>query len=685
MIKVYSPLACLIGFLFTTSGITASAQTNSWTSSGSGYWEDSDWLLGILPGTNQTILLTNAGWKAVAIGANTVSNFPQTLTVDSITLSAPSNSYNTLLLNYAGLQTPLIASNLTVGSNCAVVVEASALEVPSLLSLSGTFTQDASSTVTTLDLDLGGSSPATYNLNHGLLNGLVEHLGESFPAYFVQQGGTNSSPSDGIDLGTGSEYDFNGGELDCELTVKAGATFKQQGGVFNVYGGGMPIAPISVDGYFLLSGGIIEPGADGETNGMSVPILSQFAHQNSTSGTALQTGGTNIQTSLSLGLQTPAQNWDTGNNVSYDGGIYTLSNGCLVTGTTGIWSNGSFEQSGGVHTVAGTLSVEGSIYLEEGRYNVAINRSTSAGYSLDGGYLTASNLTIGVAAAFTQSGGTNVVAGSLDFFTTYVEYASYPTGQMVTEAIGSGFYMLNGGALHVFNIGVSAPSSFSQNGGQLIVSNFSVGSTTFVQTGGTIQQTGTFTLWNSAGLQPAPGVQQFGALELEVNSATANSFQISLPNSPLSLHFADSSSQDWWPAAVLSVQNWHGSLVGGGRQQIVFGTNANALTGQQLSQIQFSNPASLPHGTYPARILPNGEIVPDAGVPVLGVSACLTNGLQLSLLGHSNQTIEIDVSSNLVDWIPWTNQSTGTGLISITDPDASNYPARFYRAALVSP
>lgn len=50
------------------------AQTNSWTNSASGKWEDANWSLGMLPGTNQTILVTNAGLKVLAIGPNTVQN-----------------------------------------------------------------------------------------------------------------------------------------------------------------------------------------------------------------------------------------------------------------------------------------------------------------------------------------------------------------------------------------------------------------------------------------------------------------------------------------------------------------------------------------------------------------------------------------------------------------------------------
>jgi hypothetical protein len=38
------------------------------------------------------------------------------------------------------------------------------------------------------------------------------------------------------------------------------------------------------------------------------------------------------------------------------------------------------------------------------------------------------------------------------------------------------------------------------------------------------------------------------------------------------------------------------------------------LTAQQLSQVKFSNPAGLPNGTYSARILSDGEVVPNQSI-----------------------------------------------------------------------
>ena len=59
------------------------ADVNTWVKPTSGYWEEStaNWSLGILPNSSQSIYITNAGFKAVAIGANTSQNFPQSMQI----------------------------------------------------------------------------------------------------------------------------------------------------------------------------------------------------------------------------------------------------------------------------------------------------------------------------------------------------------------------------------------------------------------------------------------------------------------------------------------------------------------------------------------------------------------------------------------------------------------------------
>src|SRR4029077_1689362 len=150
-------------------GINLMGQTsNSWTSPASGAWEDMHWSLGQLPAQGQSIYLTNAGWKAVAIGPATVKNFPQTLRPGSITISSPTNSYNVLLLNYAGFQTPLSVQELRINSNAALVAVSSDLQVnSSVFSIGGTFDQGDYSIVSGIRLQLGDIGPGVYNFTNG--------------------------------------------------------------------------------------------------------------------------------------------------------------------------------------------------------------------------------------------------------------------------------------------------------------------------------------------------------------------------------------------------------------------------------------------------------------------------------------------------------------------------------------
>src|SRR5205807_1031159 len=78
------------------------------------------------------------------------------------------------------------------------------------------------------------------------------------------------------------------------------------------------------------------------------------------------------------------------------------------------------------------------------------------------------------------------------------------------------------------------------------------------------------------------------------------------------LSFANSSGETWAGGATLMVSDWNGNPSGGGAEQLKFGNSASGLTSSQLSQIVFNNPAGFPSGTYPAKILPTGEVVPVA-------------------------------------------------------------------------
>src|SRR6185503_8098071 len=95
-------------FLFFTMIALAVADVNSWTKPISGDWQEIGfWSLGELPEATQDIVFTNAGWKALAINAQTSQNFSNSMSVLSMSVNARPDSFNTLLMNFAGFQRPL--------------------------------------------------------------------------------------------------------------------------------------------------------------------------------------------------------------------------------------------------------------------------------------------------------------------------------------------------------------------------------------------------------------------------------------------------------------------------------------------------------------------------------------------------------------------------------------------------
>ena len=569
-----------LGLLFCAgSCLNAGAQINSWTGSASGNWENPDWSLGVLPGPNQTVLFTNAGWKALVIGPNTAQTFPQTLTVDSVTISSPTNSFNTLLLNYSGFQRPLIVNSLTVGSNSAVTMLSSALQLNgptgSGMSIAGTFNQ-SDSVVTGNQIDVGYIGPGVYNFNSGLLGVSHLFLEGNFGGIVYQNGGTNSCGIVHLDGGT---YVFQDGDFNAIIYFNGG-TFLQQGGNLNydaaVFGGS-----------YHLAGGVHYgntkvPWTDGVVLGY---------------GSMLQTGGTNLG-SLSIG--------------TFGYGSYNLQNGVLAISGMGVDLRGSFNQSGGTTTVAGGVST--------GQNWIGRDELSSGSVNLSGGTFSAAAMDIN--GSYHQTGGTNTVAGRVSlaggprgYFTLSGGLLSDQDTSLFAGWVGG--YSQSGG-VHVIANQLSVAGNglwpswqgFLLSGGQLSVSNIVLSSLArFTVTGGTINQSGTFSVAN-ADLFFDSGTWQLGPLQLD-SGGNPNS-AIHLTSGSANVAFGDSHILTWSNQATLSIENWSGSLYGGGSQRILFGNSAAALTAPQLTQIQFHNPADLAAGTYPARLLATGEIVPDA-------------------------------------------------------------------------
>jgi hypothetical protein len=213
-----------------------------------------------------------------------------------------------------------------------------------------------------------------------------------------------------------------------------------------------------------------------------------------------------------------------------------------------------------------------------------------------------------------------------------------------------------------------AYSVYTLSGGQLSVSNLQLTASTFHHTGGAFTPP-SFVEFVAATWDEQASGAQFGPLQLSYEVGATNS-NLLLPSTACTVRFANSSSVAWSAPAKLIIEHWNGSLSGGGMHQIFFGTSASGLTAQQLSLVQFSNPAGLPNGTYSARILSDGEVVPNQAI---GTSVTYsTHGNNLVLTWPTGWTLQS--ATNVAG--PYSNIS---GATSPYTNDMTLDPQRFFR------
>ncbi|MGN6554345.1 MAG: hypothetical protein ACTHLW_11570 [Verrucomicrobiota bacterium] len=633
----------------------AAAQENSWTRSSSGNWEEPFWSLGILPGTNQSISLTNAGWKAVMIGSSTAQNYPGSLSLKSIRIASPVDSHNTLLLNYAGFQTPLSVNALTVESNATMTMLSSSLFLNGPtgvgMSIGGEFNQSDNSVVSGNQIDIGFNGPGVYNLTSGTLAVGNVWVGGYFDGVFNQDGGSNAV---GIVHLDGGQYSLRGGDFSAEVYFNYGR-FRQQGGRLNhtlhLY-----------RGTYLLENGMNYGGA-------VVPVSDGWAGAGG-QAMAVQTGGTNFG------------NLDLGNAGS---GTYVLSNGVSLTASVIVGPRGYFEQWNGIQAVNGEIQIREDW--------VSRDLLGWGSYDLNGGNLSSASLFVG--GHYTQNSGTNVVVGDVTVNGTHgalvLNGGELRDNNMTVLASWVGEVSQNGGRhvvtnqLTLFGNTLYGWQGFRLAGGELVVSNIALyPDARFTKAGGTLTHSGLLMLM--AGTLVIESGSQFGPLQLESSGTRTNStLSLSASNACI-VRFRDSRAVPWASTARFTIENWLGSATGGGAHQVIFGSDANALNAAQLSQVIFHDPAGRTPGNYTAQILGTGEIVPHTLIPgvtgpIVRLESLPDGTMQLLVQAQAGSHYRIDVSTNLVDWLFWTNQTAMSDQLLLIDLAATNYSSRFYRAA----
>ncbi len=549
------------------AGSAGKCPLNNWTNSFSAKWESTSWSLGTLPAPNQVVNIMNDGYKAVNIDSGTVSRFPSSLTVGSLEVGAPTNALSTLLLNYAGLDTPLrVLNSCVIGTNGTLLNLSSSFEVDGtaggVLTIDGgTFTQEGGLTVVTPSVQvLNGSLNATNaTMNLGPLQ-----VGSGYPQYgtFYQSGGTILSSA--VSIGRGTYSLMTNGTL-----YALSSTYLNNPEASFIQTGGSNYGDVHIDqGYYQLEGGLVQG-----TN-LSTITLGGFT----------QNGGTvEVQNLSARGLGSDFSIWPS----------YVLNAGVLHCATLNITHYGIFLESG-----IGTLVLTN-------RLNLFDPSGPGARFELDGGNAFMPSLVISNGGDYLQRAGTNEVSGGISLYNTAL--AIY--GGRLSSAntgVGEGARVWQQGGMHEISEVLSINGAYALEKGSLSVNG--------------IYMRGTLLIDNLEGIPPVlnnSGLINFGGtLAVSVSQSSMGQLglsangTISLGNQPLVLRFVDSSPLNWDSNSRLTIEGWSGSYFGNGSNQIYIGNTSGGLTPSQLSQVRFLNPVGSPPGYYDARLLSNGEVVP---------------------------------------------------------------------------
>jgi autotransporter-associated beta strand protein len=486
-------------------GSTATAAVYTWADAGSTWGDGSDWG-GVAPGSsdvgqfsfnsynnqpNVTVATSVGGIWGTGAGAVTIGGSPLTLNSATINNSTATGiemdpgagplSINAPLVIGAAQtwlnnsSSPLaVNGNVDTGSYTLTVAGSGNVSVGGAISDVGGLTMLGGGT---LQLFGANSYSGTTTVDNGtvLMTGgasvsPTQLVGFNNTGSFVQSGGTNTAPTDGLyvayNAGSSGSYVLSGGSLvtnNTEVGFGGNGTFTQSGGTH------------AFAGFFELGGGYSNPTA---------------------SGTYTLTAG---QLAGSL-FDTPASNGSIVNVGVNGSGSFFQSGGSLQSSylTVGVSGTGAFTQTGGNVSVIGTNAAA---------FTVAGNAGSVGTYSLSGGSLFAQYEGIGYGGSgtFSQSGGMNSFFNEMDVGAGYSGPGAsgtytLTTGQLVGSLAEAG---TNAGSNLV--VGVNGSGSFFQSGGSLSAPYFYVGVSgtgAYTQTGGMASLTGTNYTSFAFGLNP---------------------------------------------------------------------------------------------------------------------------------------------------------------------------------------
>lgn len=368
--------------LFSLHGMAA---TNDWIKPGSGKWEESAaWSAGLPSVAQELVAIRNPGWKAVEIRANTAGDAPGSLQLQNLLVEAPVDSFNNLLLNWAGTAVPLtIQSNIQVGSRGQLESHSSGLNAGSLTISNGAASFMDASAATIGGLTLQSQGEVTLD------GSVLLTLSNFVSAVFTQNSGTHyvgvmqlAGEQIWANPGLG-RYLLKGGVVLSSNIVAGPPQAWQYGkdGIFEQTGGAHTNTIMSLRGWIesvRYSGYVVHHSGAYKLFAGNL----QSDNLEISTGAFFQKGGSARIPSLKLTV----------------GGLYSLGSGELLTSNVWLVQNEpyystTFEQTGGVHTVQNELRMSGADYYRR------------ISYQLSSGVLNANRILADTSAVFTVTGG----------------------------------------------------------------------------------------------------------------------------------------------------------------------------------------------------------------------------------------------------------------------------------------
>ncbi|HMD55376.1 MAG TPA: PA14 domain-containing protein, partial [Phycisphaerae bacterium] len=99
--------------------------------------------------------------------------------------------------------------------------------------------------------------------------------------------------------------------------------------------------------------------------------------------------------------------------------------------------------------------------------------------------------------------------------------------------------------------------------------------------------------------------------------------------------------------------------------------------GGAVAQLAWSSPSTAP------AIIPQSQLYPFTAVPpilLISTNPFINGGFQLQISSIAGQSYLFQSSTDLVHWVSLSTNVAPSDITVLVDPNATNFPARFYRA-----